>query len=239
MASVPEGKEGLVQYCDFLIQRIQKLGVSVRTSSPFTPELVKKNGFEKVIVAVGSEPCNPESFGFSSKKTVSAEDVLNGLKLREKNVVVVGGGLVGVETALFLKRAGKQVSIVEIASDVLNNMGVVLKRNMLSEMGANSIGIYVDSKIIKTEDESVTIENVVGEIELPADHVVIAVGYQSKTGEWEHLDPSISSILIGDAFRVGMLLDISLQIQEFLFDSTFLGNGKEILQDKEQACTLI
>jgi hypothetical protein len=50
---------------------------------------------------------------------------------------------------------------------------------------------------------------------------------------------SIPSITIGDAFRPGMLLDITLQIQQFLFDSTFLRDGGEVSQDLGQTCTII
>jgi hypothetical protein len=109
-----------------------------------------------------------------------------------------------VITANHLSKCGKQVAVVEIADDVLNNMGAVLKRNMLSQVGVQGIQIYVSTKIIETSPGHVKISNVVGETEIPADHLVIAAGYQARVSDhWKDMAASIPSITIGDAFRPG------------------------------------
>jgi hypothetical protein len=98
----------------------------------------------------------------------------------------------------------------------------------------------VNTKIIETSPSHVKISNVVGETDIPADHLVIAAGYQARVSDhWKDMAASIPSITIGDAFRPGMLLDITLQIQQFLFDSTFLRDGGEVSQDLGQTCTII
>lgn len=240
VAAIPEGKQGLKSYCDYLIQRINELGVHVQTATSFAPRMIDEIAPDKVIIATGAEACGPEVAGLSADETVSAEAVLEGCSLPGRHVVVIGGGLVGIETALHLSKCGKQVAVVEIAEDVLNDMGAVLKRNMLSQVGAQGIQIYVNTKIIETGDRHVTISNVAGETEIPADHLVIAVGYRSNPPEHlKDMDDSIPSMVLGDAFRPGMLLDITLQIQQFLLDSAFFRNGGEVSQDLGQTCTII
>lgn len=240
VGAVPAGKQGLAGLREYLRRRLIALGVRVQTGTTVTPAFARENAFDKIVVATGSVACDAETFGLPSDRTVAAERVLSGHPLPGQNVVVVGGGLVGVETALHLQGAGKQVALVEIAADVLINLGAVLKRNLLTQLNAQSVPVYVDSKIIAIGDAHVTISNVVGEFQLPADHVVLAVGYRSDVhAGWKDLGAAIPVVTIGDAYRVGMLLDISLQLQQFLLDASFLEDNGPISQDSETTCTLV
>lgn len=241
VASVPEGKSELSRFRDYLVDRTRALGVRVRTGEPLTQEMVDEIKPDKVVIAVGSEPCYFDIPGITQEETLSAEQVLcGGCELPGNDVVVIGGGLVGMETALYLRERGKTVTIVEIADDVLVNMGSVLKKNMLIRAGEEGIRLLVATRIVGAGKGTVRVANVVGENEIKADHVITAVGYKPRTAsELAGIEFSVPKLIMGDASRPGMLLDISLQIQHFLLDMGFLQNGADISQKDGDVCEVV
>ncbi len=240
VAAIPEGKDVLKDFKNYLLARLGVLGVKVHTGRPITQELADKIQPDKVIIATGAETCYPEIPGLAKDLVLTGEQVLQGAELPGCSVVVIGGGLVGIETALYLQSAGKAVTVIEIADDVLANMGSVLKKNMLVRVGEKGIRVLVSTKILEVGEGKVEVENVVGQQQIQADHVVAAIGYKPRTkDEIGDINFSAPTIVLGDASRAGMLLDISLQIQHFLLDLGFLHADRKVSQEIGQTCELV
>lgn len=219
VASCPEGKEQLHDLCDYLIGRIEKLGVRVYLNQKTTEDFIKKIGPERIIVAVGAKPYIPEIKGIDGPKVFPAEDVLSGKVATGGHVAVIGGGIVGSETAIHLKDQGINVMVIEALDDILSDQGSVTKRNFLLRLGSRCIPVLVGAKVMKITEQSVTIQNILGEKTLPIDSVVIAAGYRSDAvPSITECNKCIPTVVIGDAKKPGALLNITQHIQEELME---------------------
>ena len=111
-ALVPRFKNDLVRLRDYLITQLKKAGVKEILKTEATAEMLEKEGFDAVVVATGSKPLIPKVRGIDTLSVTTGVDVMRGKRIGQ-NITVIGGGLVGCETALFLAEAGKNVRIVE------------------------------------------------------------------------------------------------------------------------------
>jgi 2,4-dienoyl-CoA reductase-like NADH-dependent reductase (Old Yellow Enzyme family)/thioredoxin reductase len=217
VASRPEGKEQLQDLCSYLIGRIAELGVRVSLNQEATEDFVKKIGPERIVVAVGARPFIPDVPGIDNPNVFMAEDVLSGNVETGAAVAVIGGGVVGVETAMSLQDQGKKVVVIEALDDILSDQGSVTKRNLLLRLGSRYIPIFVGTRVVEITGRSVTIRNVVGDQTLTVDSVVIAAGYRAD--DLQTLTDGyggIPTVVIGDAKKPGALLNITQHIQEWL-----------------------
>jgi 2,4-dienoyl-CoA reductase-like NADH-dependent reductase (Old Yellow Enzyme family)/thioredoxin reductase len=217
IASRPEGKEQLRDLCSYLIDRVERLGVQIHLNQEATEDFVKRIGPERIIVAVGSKPDIPDIPGIDNSHVLMAEDVLLGAVATGKNVVIIGGGIVGIETAMALQDQGKQVTVIEALADILSDQGSVTKKNYLLRLGSRSIPVLVGTNVIEITGQSIKLHNVIGTKMLPIDQVVIATGY--KAGDLQVVafgKKDIPTVVIGDAKKPGTLLNITQHIQEWL-----------------------
>ena len=107
-------KKDMYHFIEVLAARCEKEGVEVHLNTEVTPEQVEAMGADVVISAVGAKPIVPDIPGIDSEKVVG----LNALESKEpaigRKVVILGGGLVGCEVAVYLDMIGKDVTIVEM-----------------------------------------------------------------------------------------------------------------------------
>ena len=113
-ASAPDFKKDYRRLKDYFIRQVKKVGVTVELGKKATPELIRAMHPDCVFIASGGIPIVPKIPGVDQPKVVTAIDVLLGRRETGELVVVIGGGTVGSETALYLAQKGKLVTIVEI-----------------------------------------------------------------------------------------------------------------------------
>ena len=118
-ASVPDFKKDLERLNNWYQGQLRNLGVEIEFETEVTPELVERENLDVVFVATGSEPIIPDAPGIGKPHVVTCIDLLLGKKEAGESVVVVGAGLIGCETALWLAKQGKKVTIVEMLSEPL------------------------------------------------------------------------------------------------------------------------
>jgi NADPH-dependent 2,4-dienoyl-CoA reductase/sulfur reductase-like enzyme len=99
---------------DYFVRQIKKSSVKVCLNTEATPEMLKKEKYAAVLAAVGSEPIVPNIPGIKGKNVVFAPDVFGNENALAKNVVVIGGGEVGVETGMHLAEKGHKVTVLEM-----------------------------------------------------------------------------------------------------------------------------
>jgi len=177
LAAVPPLKGEILNIPRYYTAQFKKLGVKVELNKEATPPLVKKMKPDVIIIAAGSNTFFPPIKGIDARIVVDAREVLEGSVKIANNVVVIGGGEVGMETAEFLGGQGKKVTLVEI----LPVIGELMVRDVIDyaidQLKQLKVEILTGTKVEEIAREGVIVsdkEN--NKRTIPADNVVIATG---------------------------------------------------------------
>ena len=153
-------------------EQVERLGVEVRRREPFTPETLAAEKFDELIVANGAEPV---TLGLEGRAPV-AVDVLEGrVQVPEGPVVVIGGGLVGLEVADQLATAGHPVTVVEMLEQAGADLGAARKSMVMMKMAQLGVDIRTGTRFVELADGGATVERDGARETLPG-AVVVAVG---------------------------------------------------------------
>jgi 2,4-dienoyl-CoA reductase-like NADH-dependent reductase (Old Yellow Enzyme family)/NADPH-dependent 2,4-dienoyl-CoA reductase/sulfur reductase-like enzyme len=204
---------------NYLTRELTKAGAKVFYGTEVDTNMVRKLQPDAVVVATGARQKLPEIPGVRGGNVLLANDVLSGKRKTGDEVVILGAGLVGMETAVFLAKQGKRVSIVDIG-DVGSDVGYTLKEALLEEMIKHRVCQYANASPDEISENGVTVM-VSGEfVLLKADTVVVAAGSESDDGLYEQLKGQVpelhnigdsrqarnSMFAIHEGFRVGNLI---------------------------------
>lgn len=171
---------------DFLEQRlymVKKLGVKVKLGVEATPEMVSAETPDVVFAAVGSDPVIIPIPGHDGKNVVTAEECFGNLDRIGQRVVVIGGGEVGCETAIYLAQGGKDVSVIEMLPEIAmaSAFAPYLAINdlvpKLCDVHVNARSSFITDECVGYTDLSTGEERTVS-----ADTVVFSAGMRSRTG---------------------------------------------------------
>lgn len=200
----PDFKEDDIALVEWYKLQLKKLRVKVKYNTLATAEMIKTTDADVVILATGSTPRKLSIEG--AENVYTAEEILLKKKEAGNSTIVIGGGLVGCETALWLKDMGKEVTIVEMMDDILKVGGPLCHANhdMLKDLVAfKKINVKCGSKVIKGTEEGFIIEGKESQETIKADSAIVAIGYNSENSlynEIKFLHPNIR--MIGDANKV-------------------------------------
>lgn len=189
-------------------RELERLSVSVTLNHKVTAAEVLAGDYDAVIVATGSTP-KVFSLG-DDAKVHTAADVLNGKVTCGDKVTIVGGGLVGCETALWLAKQGKQVTIVEALGKLLAVNGPLCHANseMLEALiPYNNIQVVTNAKVQHFENGVLTTQTPEGECKLEADDVILCVGYKEEDSLYKELEFAVPELYcLGDARKVANIM---------------------------------
>lgn len=212
VACVPNGKADFGNLITWQRTQMKKLGVKVMLKTSMSKEILNEESPDVVAVAIGSSTFVPPVPGLQ-EYGIDAHDVLMGKVDTGNQVVVVGGGLVGAETAEFLAMQGKTVTIVEMLPAIAQEAAKNPKKLLLRNLNAHHVVMHTESNVLDVQPQAVTFEKVDGGQQVvAADTIVIATGSRSNV-----LDPSILEDFTGKVLLVG--------------DAERAKNGIENLQD--------
>lgn len=202
IAALPPYKGELVTFIKWQVDECQRLGIEIKYNTPFKEN--DASNYDEVIVATGCKPFMPPIPGHQQENVVQANDVLKQDAPFGKNVVVLGGGSVGVETAEYMAFSGSNVTIVEMREDILIGLERetwIMLKDAVKEYRMN---VYTDSKVMKIENDQVFIERKGKEIVLDEiDTVVVAAGSKSINNLVEPLkQKGVKVTVVGDAKQV-------------------------------------
>lgn len=201
----PAFKEDDIALADWYAHTLQELGVEVHLNTTVTAGMVRNGNYDTVLIATGSAP-KLFSLG-NDAHTYSAEEVLLEKVDAGSRITVIGGGLVGCETALHLAQQGKQVTIVEALDKLLAVNGPLCASNkeMLERLiPFHHIEVITGAKAISFNETTLTLDN--GNT-LETDSVILAVGYQSENTLYQELQFEIPELyLLGDAKNVSNIM---------------------------------
>lgn len=189
-------------------RELERLSVPVTLNHKVTAAEVLAGDYDAVIVATGSTP-KVFSLG-DDAKVHTAADVLNGKVTCSDRVTIVGGGLVGCETALWLAKQGKQVTIVEALDKLLAVNGPLCHANseMLEALiPYNNIQVVTSAKVQHFENGVLTAQTPEGECKLEADDVILCVGYKEEDSLYKELEFAVPELYcLGDARKVANIM---------------------------------
>ncbi len=173
-----ERKKAMISMCE----KAKRLGVDIRMNTKVTPEMIDEIHPHTVINAAGAEPIMPSVPGSEKEFVVSFHDVLNGKVNAAGNIVVVGGGLFGVETAQYMAEKGANVTILEPQKELCADMGSIRKICMTESIYAAGINPVTKVKVTEIKDHIIVGKQGGKTVEFPCDYVIWAVGTKKRDG---------------------------------------------------------
>lgn len=204
----PDFKEDDIALADWYTNELNRLGVHVHLNTELNEEEIKTMDYDTVILATGSKP-KVFSLGDDSH-TYTAEQVLLKQKDAGKKTVVVGGGLVGCETALWLAQNGIHVTIVETLEKVMAVNGPLCAANkeMLEALlPFNGVEIITGAKVTEFANGEVKVDTKEGSKTIMSDSVILSVGYKEENTLYNNLQFDIPDLyLLGDAKKVSNIM---------------------------------
>lgn len=204
----PEFKEDDLALAAWYADALERLHVPVHLNHEVTKEEVLAGDWDAVIVATGS---SPKTFSLGDDDHVyTASQVLLKEKDCGESTVIVGGGLVGCETALWLARHGRKVTIVEALDKILAVNGPLCHANkdMLERLVPfNGVEVVTGAKVKSYQNGVLTAETAEGEKKISCNSVILAVGYREEDSLYRQLEFDVPEIyLLGDARKVSNIM---------------------------------
>jgi 2-enoate reductase len=202
-ASVPNFKKDLGRLNEWYKGQLSKLEVDVKLETEVTTAIVQRENPDVVFVATGSKPIIPDIPGIQKPNVVTCIDLLLGKKDAGEVVVIVGAGLIGCETALWLAKQGRKTTIVEMLPEPLITPPPLFNANklmLLDLLASNRVKIEVDTTVQEiAEDGIVAVDKHLKQSKTQADTVVLAVGLEP--------DAQLYKLLVGKVANLYALGD--------------------------------
>ncbi len=179
-------KDKLGRYIRRQIRLVERSGAEVRMNTEVTRELAAEIEPDVIIAALGARPVKPPIKGIDLPGVFGAEEIYYHPEKAGKKIVVLGGGLVGIELSLFLAMEGAEVSIVEMLPHLSYGHEVVHGSLLDLKLEEYKIKVNLNTKALEITEEGVKCETDKGEeVFFAADTVIYAVGQRP---EWERAD---------------------------------------------------
>lgn len=179
-ASVPPFKEDIAKFTDYLASQVAKAGVKVELGQKATPELMRKAKPVFVLLATGATALLPNIGGVAGSNVVTALDVLSGKVPTGERVLVIGGGMIGCETAEFLAAQGKKVTVVEMLERLGSDIGRTTRWTTLQRLRKAGVEAKTGTKAVEITPAGVKALAKGQEVFLEGDTVVLAVGLKPE-----------------------------------------------------------
>ena len=183
LAAVPPRKDEILRSVAYYECILPALGVNIHLNTVATKEIM--NAADAVIVAVGAQDMTLPIPGADGANVVSSWDVLAGKAAVSGHCAVIGGGLVGTETAEYLLEKGCSVSVIEMTDKIANGESSTILPTILADFKAHNVQQYVGTKVSAIEEGAVKATQGEEEITISCDLVVMAVGSRKNAFDVE------------------------------------------------------
>lgn len=203
-ASVPDFKKDLTRLLDWYRKDLEKSNLEIKTGLEVSAEVVNKEHPEVTILATGSLPIIPNIPGVEKEKVSTAVDLFLGKKKTQGKVLVLGGGLIGCETALWLAQQEKKVTLVEVLNDLLIAGIPVQHMNrlmLIDLLKYYQVEVLTNTSVVEVMEDGVLLQDRDSrKKEFPADTLVLAVGLKPNRELYQTLRGQTANLFsIGDS----------------------------------------
>jgi 2,4-dienoyl-CoA reductase (NADPH2) len=208
VSSLPPHKGEMPYYTRYLVGQVKKSGADIRLNTEVTAQFIVDATPDVVIVATGGSPIVPDIPGVNGDNVVTAEDVLTGQKEVGNKVVIVGGGLVGCETAEFLAEKGKEITILEMLGRIGNDIGRTTRWTVMQRLKAAQVRMESRAKVVKITEQGAIVERNGSSKLVQGDSVVLAVGMKCENRLAKELEGKVPELyVVGDAAEPRRIID--------------------------------
>jgi 2,4-dienoyl-CoA reductase (NADPH2) len=231
LAGTPPNRKPFLELLRYYQNELQRLNVDIRLRETITSESPLLSEADAVILATGGQPMIPPIPGVASPQVMTAWEVLEGKKKAFGNVVIVGGGATGCETAIYLAskseippaaadflkrrditpplpRNNPKITIVEMLKRIGSDIGVTTRWVVLQELAMLGIQTMTQVEVTAIEPEGIVYRNETGNLcRLPADSVILATGVYSVNPLEAAWSGKKTLHVIGDASKPRKVLD--------------------------------
>ena len=199
LASKPPFKDTIETFRQYLVRQVTKSGVELRLRERFTLDLLDELKPDVVILATGVKPFIPQIPGIQGQKVLQASQVLVGAKTGER-VAVIGGELVGCETALYLMEQGKKVTIMRRGPEFATKVHQFIREPLLGRLQFKGVSMLTGVKYEEITEAGVVIRTGAGERKIvEADTIVLAAGAVPNTELLAALKGKVAQVVsVGD-----------------------------------------
>ena len=209
LAGLTTGKEAMERPFRSLVHAVESADIELRTGVEPKVEDIADLQPVKVVIATGSRPIIPPIPGLDDPLT--AEEVLTGRRETGPRVLVLGGGLVGIEMAEQLAGQGREVVVVELLEDIARDMEAITRKMTLKRLQSLPVEIHTQTRLLSLEggeasvhDESTGEERSLGRF----DSVIVTVGHRSHDPLSAALrEAGLEVEVVGDARAPGQVWD--------------------------------
>lgn len=208
-AAVPAHKKEVDAYHEWLKRQVQNSDIDIRLQTEGTREYVLKFKPDALVVATGSVPSLPQVPGIDGPNTVLATEVLAENRKTGQKVVIVGAGLVGCETALYLSAQGKDITMIDMLPEIAADVIFMARLSLLQSLQEHGIRSLPGLKLKEVTKQGILVENENGEQQsLEADTVVLATGLSANNSLYDQLYGEVAEIYqIGDCLQPRKIID--------------------------------
>jgi len=226
LAPLTPGKQAMARPLRSLVDLVKRTGVEVLTDTEATIDSIRDLKPDHTIVASGSRPYIPPIPGLVDAFT--AEQVLQGDREVGHRVLILGGGLVGIEMAEHLSLAGREVTVVELLDDTARDMEAIARKMTRTRLQKLPVTIHTKTRLVRMDGAEAIVEDADGGRERSVGHfdsVLVAIGHRPYDPLSEGLRASgLAVTVIGDAAEPGQIFDAT-QAGRRAVESVLQGNG--------------
>lgn len=203
-----KNKQDLMRFRDYLIHMVGKLGIDVRLNTTANAEMLDLFNADVVMVAVGADPLIPKIEGLA-ENALTMREIYNKKIEPKGSIVIVGGGLTGVDSGISYAMEGSDVTIVEMGKVVAPQANHLhqFALDMMYKKLEDKLHIMTGAKCVKVEAGKVHVETASGEKVLAADYIINALGQVPKTDLVKELAKCNAAVFnaFGDCVEVGQV----------------------------------
>ncbi|GAG41734.1 unnamed protein product, partial [marine sediment metagenome] len=183
IASIPPTKQELTKAVKYLSAQVKKSGVKLEIGKKVTSELIDQIKPDAVVIATGSSPVIPDIPGADNPKIITIKEVLSSEVTVGNKVLIIGGGMVGAETADYLTDLSVDITLLEMAEDIALDMVIWQREFLLERLSSRGVKV-ITSAVVREflDDGAVFIKDGKEDRATGIDNIIIAAGTQSVDG---------------------------------------------------------
>jgi len=209
IAAIPPTKQELAVALKQLLSLCNKYGVKLKLGTEVTADLLVQEKPQIVILATGAEPFIPAIPGIRESGAVLANDVIDAKVQVGHRVLVIGGGMVGAETADYLRDYGKSITIVDMLSDIAADMPLGPRKWLLRRLAEGHVEFVTNATVKRVFDDGILYERDTQQYDARGfDSVVIALGSRATNPLGALIPPEVEEVhVIGDCKKARHVSD--------------------------------
>lgn len=194
-AAIPPYKDRITVLPEYFERQLKKLNVAIELNKEATPAMIEEFKPEAVILASGIRPLIPEIRGLDRAHVVQAGDVLEDKAAVGNRVIIIGGEMVGCETAEFLAEKGKEITVMRRGPEMATAVGPCLRPFLLARLSEKGITLLTGIKYDEATPSGLVITTKDGEKKtIEADTIVLAAGATPDNKLYEKIKGKVPEV---------------------------------------------